>query len=131
MRGTDGLVCCLVSISDALSSLLSSSELISSLPFRRTQVFSTAVLAPEDWFEHALLRDSEPHENALFVNPDNKFDPAEEGADLGGDKWVAAKRKGPKRAAGQGEVASPLRERGVKGQDSGRCLGAAEKLLEV
>lgn len=126
-----------MSISDSLSSLVSSSALISSLPFRRTQVFSTAVLAPEDWFEHALLRDSEPHENALFGPAEAKFDPAEEreaGGAGAGDRWVAAKRKGPRRAAGGGEVASPLKERsnvGGKGQDSGRLLGAAEKLLAV
>lgn len=120
-----------MSISDALSSLLSSSELISSLPFRRTQVFSTAVLAPEDWFEHALLRDSEPHENALFTAADTKFDPSEEPDEASRDKWTAAKRKGPKRAAGQGEVASPLKEKNGRGQDSARCLRAAEKLLAV
>jgi len=120
-----------VSISDALSSLASSSCLISSLPFRRTQTFSTAVLAPEDWFEHHLLRDSEPHENALFTPADHKFDPAaEDHGPAAGDKWTAAKRKGPKRAAGQGDLASPLKEKG-KTQDSLRCLRAAEKLLAV
>ena len=120
-----------MSLSDALASLVSSSELISSLPFRRTQVFSTAVLAPEEWFEHALLRDSEPHENALFTAADTKFDPSEEQDEGTRDKWTAAKRRGPKRAAGQGEVASPLKEKHGRGQDSARCLRAAENLLAV
>lgn len=123
-------VCCPVSVTDALNSLLQSARLIERQPFARTQIFSTAVLAPEDWFEHHLLRDSEPHEIALFGPAESKFDPAELDGQAEDSRWIATKRKGPKRTAGTTEVATPLREKKTN-QDPKRCLLAADKLLKL
>lgn len=117
-------------ITDSLTSLVQSGSIIRSLAFKRTEIFSLAVLSPESYFETHLIRDAEPHELTLFRPSDNRYDPTDA---LEEEMWVATKRKGPERV-GVGERASPLKDasNGRKGgEDPERCLKAAKKLLRV
>lgn len=111
-------------IQDSLDSLLQSASVINALPFKQTQVFTLAVLSPEDWFETHLIRDAEPHELSLFRPA--RYEEQEDKVD---EKWTATKRPGPERVGGW-EKASPLKEK--RGNDDpARCLLAAKRLLDV
>jgi hypothetical protein len=113
-------------LADSLTSLVQSSRLIQSLHFHRSQVFTRAVLASEEWFETHLIRDAEPHELALFRPSDMlRYDAVEQ---VGEERWTATTRKVPERV-GAVERASPLKGRGT--DDPERCLRAARKLLDV
>jgi hypothetical protein len=123
-------------INDSLTSMRNSSDKISSLPFRRTNVLPQAALAPQSWFEAHLIRDAAPHERALFRATPPRFDTVTAGRQAGGGKgeeWTATKRVGPRRAAQGSELrASPLKEkRNAPGQDPRRALVAASKLLDI
>ncbi|BGP31667.1 hypothetical protein JCM10296v2_003441 [Rhodotorula toruloides] len=131
-------------ITDALASLSQSSRVLSSVSFAPLAVLPQAVLSSEDAFETHLIRDAAPHELALFEPNDPTNDPViavdafEGGMGLeAGERWIAAKRAGPKRAGGVVERPSPLKERrattasGGGATDPDRCLRAAKKLLDV
>ncbi|KAJ8294900.1 DNA mismatch repair protein msh6 [Rhodotorula toruloides] len=129
-------------ITEALASLSQSSRILSSLSFAPLAVLPQTVLSSEDAFETHLIRDAAPHELALFEPNDPTNDPviavdAFEGAGIEGERWVAAKRAGPKRAGGVVGRPSPLKERrattarGGGATDPDRCLRAAKKLLDV
>ncbi|GAA6051784.1 hypothetical protein JCM3770_004970 [Rhodotorula araucariae] len=134
-------------LSAAFASLAQSSAALRSFRFEQTAVLPRTVLSSEEFFETHLIRDAAPHELALFepaaaTNDVLPLD-ADEVAQMGlangqlDDKWMAIKRKGPRRAGGQRDRASPLRERRATqaghsgGPDPDRCLRAAQKLLDV
>lgn len=130
-------------ITEALASLSQSSRILSSLSFAPLAVLPQTVLSSEDAFETHLIRDAAPHELALFEPNDPTNNPviavdAFEGPGIEGERWVAAKRAGPKRAGGVVGRPSPLKERrattasgGGGATDPDRCLRAAKKLLDV
>ncbi|BGP47736.1 hypothetical protein JCM10450v2_003601 [Rhodotorula kratochvilovae] len=134
-------------LSAAFASLAQSAAALRSFRFEQTAVLPRTVLSSEEFFETHLIRDAAPHELALFepaaaTNDVLPLD-ADEVAQMGlangqlDDKWMAIKRKGPRRAGVQKDRASPLRERRATqaghpgGPDPDRCLRAAQKLLDV
>ncbi|GAA5859906.1 hypothetical protein JCM1840_001790 [Sporobolomyces johnsonii] len=126
-------------LSDALSSLAQSAQVLDSLPFHRTQILPRTVLSDEDFFESRLIRDAAPHELALFqpnqASGDYWATEPDEPAAQDGERWIATKRKAPKRVDVGKDKASPLKERqrppANPVDDADRCLRAAKKLLEI
>jgi len=135
-------------LSAAFASLAQSAAALRACRFDQSAVLPRTVLSSEEFFETHLIRDAAPHELALFEPAPATTDvlphDADEVAQLGlaqgqsEDKWMAIKRKGPRRAGGQKDKASPLKERrvtqaagGTGGPDPDRCLRAAQKLLDV
>lgn len=129
-------------IADALASLRQSARVLDHLAFTPRAALPRAVLASDDHFETHLIRDAAPHELALFEPNDPTNDPviAPDAFDAqhpssSGERWVAAKRAGPQRAAAArgagGQAPSPLKDRRATDPDPDRCLRAAKKLLDV
>ncbi|KPV75196.1 uncharacterized protein RHOBADRAFT_53207 [Rhodotorula graminis WP1] len=132
-------------LSAAFASLAQSAATLRSLRFERSAVLPRAVLGPDELVETLLLRDALPHELALFepapasadVIPHDADEVAQMGllaSSSGDDKWMAAKRKGPRRAARHADKPSPLKARrqgGAGGPDADRCLRAAQQLLDI
>ncbi|GAA5966570.1 hypothetical protein JCM3765_000963 [Sporobolomyces pararoseus] len=137
------------SLAQSFDSLRRSSALLSSLTYPNAAVLPRTVLSSVGQFETVSLREVEPHENGLFQP--NRPNIETWGAPIEGedgiimndtDKWTATKRRAPRRADLGKEKPSPLKEnhrqnnKSATGQnqsreDPGRCLKAAQKLLQV
>ncbi|GAA5894991.1 hypothetical protein JCM8208_000080 [Rhodotorula glutinis] len=132
-------------LSAAFASLAQSAATLRSLRFERSAVLPRAVLGSDELVETHLMRDALPHELALFEPAPASADVVPHDADEvaqmgllalghGDDKWMAAKRKGPRRAGGHIDKPSPLKARrqgGAGGPDADRCLRAAQQLLDI
>lgn len=135
-------------LSAAFASLAQSATTLRSLRFERSAVLPRAVLGSDELIETHLMRDALPHELALFEPAPASADviphDADEVAQMGllalghaDDKWMAAKRKGPRRAGAHVDKPSPLQPRragasgAAAGPDADRCLRAAQQLLDI